>query len=925
MPDTKRTASGVLGGLAGLVGLSAVAGVLIAATVTPAVALTSAAASGAITMFNQLPSVLDIDKLMLPTTIYATNPTTGKPAELTQFYDQNRSPVAFNQIAPVMYDAILSSEDPRFYQHGGVDIIGTTRALLSNIKGGGETQGGSSISQQYVKNILVQRCESTAKDDAARYKCWTDATTASGTQGIQRKIQEMRYAIALEQKYSKNEILLGYLNIANFGGTTYGIDAAARYYFGVPAASLNVAQAATLAGIVQNPNTYRIDLPKGSIVGTDGKGYNKAPDGKIDDIEAGQLAALDTLLKDGKITKDQYLKAADGYSATKGRQLYVLSRMLAGGKITEKQYEEAAIAPITPKITAPKTGCAAAVGAEYFCQYVRYIIERDPAFGATPEARTEMLRRGGLKVYTTLNWNIQKVSQRTISEITPTSVPRTKFGSTSVSLEASTGRILAIAQNTKFSETISGDNNYSAVVFAGDAKFGQSNGFNAGSTFKLFTLIDWLEKGHSVNEVVNGRDRVIRTFPDSCFNGGTYVNSGNWRPGNFGGDSVTGYVGTPMRFTAQSLNSGFVAMASELDLCDIGKVAGRLGVTRGNDTPIVMEGPNQVIGSDNVSPIAMAGAYATVANKGVYCQPRAIDKITDSDGNPVPLPARTCSQVIDPKVAATAAYALKGVMAPGGTGSQGNPYDGTQLIGKTGTHQQLQTWMIESSTRVTTANWVGNAEGNLDLFKTYMKGDLLSHMRYTIGRAIQANVDHYYPAGAFPTPDQNLTRQVFTDLPNVVGKTVDEAKSILEQAGFSVAVGSPVDSTMTAGLVAAQDPGAGRVAGGTLVTISPSNGQGIAVPNVSGQNLSDAINQIRGAGFGNVQPGTCTSDPNAGTDPKATTTNPGAGTVTNQNTAITVNYALQDCTGAGGGTGGGAGGGTGGGGPGHGGGGKGNG
>ena len=142
MPDTKRTASGVLGGFAGLVGLSAVAGVLIAATVTPGIALSGAAASSAITMFDNLPSVLDIDKLMLPSTYYGKNPDTGEYVEMAKFYDQNRSPVDFDEIAPVMYDAILSSEDPRYYQHGGVDLIGTARALLSNA-GGGQTQGGS--------------------------------------------------------------------------------------------------------------------------------------------------------------------------------------------------------------------------------------------------------------------------------------------------------------------------------------------------------------------------------------------------------------------------------------------------------------------------------------------------------------------------------------------------------------------------------------------------------------------------------------------------------------------------------------------------------------------------------------------------------------------------------------------------------------
>jgi membrane peptidoglycan carboxypeptidase len=918
----------VLGGLAGLVGLSAVAGVLIAATVTPAVALSGAAASGAITMFNQLPNVLELDKLMLPTTIYAKNYETNKWVELTQFYDQNRSPVEFDQIAPVMYDSILSSEDPRYYQHGGIDLIGTTRAILQNIKGGGETQGGSSISQQYVKNILVQRCESTADDEARKEltaaaekkaeesgkpvvaptadeliaksdeinaKCWSEATNSSGPEGIQRKLQEMRYAIALEQKYSKNEILLGYLNIANFGGQTYGIDAAARYYFGVTAKDLTLAQAATLAGIVQNPNSYRIDKPKGSIVDSDGTGYNKAPDGSIDDINKGQLAALDTLLDSGKIDKDQYLKAADGYSATKGRQLYVLSRLLDDGKITQAQYEEAVIAPITPKITAPKTGCAAAAGAPYFCQYVRYVIERDPAFGATPEARTEMLRRGGLNVYTTLDWRIQTVSQAKVREVAPTSMPGTKFGAASVSIEAKSGRILAIAQNTKFSETRTGDNNYSAVVFAGDNKFGQSNGFNAGSTFKLFTLIDWLEKGHSVNEVLNGTDRVIKSFPDSCYNGGTYVNADNWKPGNFGGGA--GRVGTPMYFTAQSVNSGYVAMASELDLCDIGKVATKMGVTRGSGEKIVMQGPNQVIGSDNVSPLAMAAAYATVANKGIYCQPRAIDKVTDSDGNEIPLPERKCTQVLDPKVAATAAYALKGVMNSGGTGSRGNPFDGTALIGKTGTHQQLQTWLIESSTRVATANWVGNAEGNLNLFQSYANGYTLSDMRYFIANDIQRNIDLYYPSHDFEGPDANLTRQVLTDLPDVVGKSMDEARQILAQAGFEVIEGAPVDSSEAKGIVVAQSPGAGKVAGGTPVTLSPSNGQGIGIPDVNGMPIEDAINAIRGAGFGNVQPGECKKDDSAGDQLIATGTSPKAGTVVNRNSGIAVNYAAKDCGG----------------------------
>ena len=926
MPDTKRTASGVLGGIAGLVGLSAAAGVLIAATVTPAVAITSTAAERAITMFDNLPSVLEIDKLMLPSNFYYTDPATGQPVLMTQFLEQDRTPVAFEQIAPVMYDALLSSEDPRYYQHGGVDLIGTTRAILSNAQGGGETQGGSTISQQYVKNVLIQKCEQnaeavyetdaegnvvynedgtakvkTTRDEVLR-KCWTDATTAEGTEGYTRKLQEMRYAIALEQKYSKNEIMLGYMNIANFGGITYGIEAAARRYFSTTAANLTLAQAATLAGMVQNPNNYRIDKTEGSIFGSDGTAFNKAPDGVID--EGANLGVLDDMVAAGEITEEQKLAAADGYTSTKVRQLYVLSRMFEDGKITREQYVEAAAWPITPAVQPIKTGCENAGGAAYFCQYVKYVILNDPAFGETPEERRDTLQRGGLNVYTTLDPRIQAPAEQAMTEYAPSAIEMRqgttvaspgRFGSTTVSVEATTGRILAMAQNTKFSEdaAFAADWNYSAQVYAGDKTFGDSTGFSAGSTFKLFTLLDWLEKGKSVNETLNG---TLRLFKKLTVCGETYINPATKPTGNFGGDR--GRVGTPMQFTASSLNTGYFAMAEKLDLCDIGDVATKLGVidTYENE-PVEMNTLNSVIGTESVSPLAMAEAYATVANNGVYCQPQAIDRVTDADGNELPKPQRTCNQVLEPRVAATAAYALQGVMN-GGTGAQGNPRDGVPLIGKTGTHEELQSWLIESSTKVATATWAGNVQGGGDIFKTWHNGTKLSDIRYRITRDVQAAANDAYGGDRFSAADSELTKQVLTDLPNVVGQPVDQARATLEGAGFTVTVGDPVDSDQAEGLVAAQNPAAGKVAGGTTVTINPSNGQGIAVPGVAGSSLEDAKRALRSAGFGNVTDGTCTTDA-AAAQPKATGTNPAAGTVVNRNAGIAVDYAAANCRGGG--------------------------
>ncbi|MEX0150894.1 transglycosylase domain-containing protein [Microbacterium sp. LMI1-1-1.1] len=898
MPENKRTANGVLGGIVGLVGLSAAAGVLVTAAVTPAIAVSGAAANSAISIFDSMPDYLEIDELMLPTTLWAGDQV------LAQFFDQNRSPVTFDQVAPVMYDAVLSSEDPRYYQHGGIDLIGTTRALLNNAANG-QTQGGSSISQQYVKNVLVQRCERNARateatdtqpaqtrDEVLR-SCATEAIQAEGPEGYQRKLQEMRYAISLEKRYTKDEILLGYLNIANFGGTTYGIDAAAKYYFSVPASQLSVSQSAMLAGMVQNPNRFRIDLPNGSIFSADGTiGYNKAPDGSIDDVDRSTIQALYTLLDNGEITQEQLLTAADGYSATKGRQLYVLSQMEETGKITHEEYVAAAIEPITPQITQPSQGCASSV-APYYCQYVVATILDDPAFGETEDDRQRALRQDGLNIYTTLDLRMQDAAQTAMSDYAPQSVEGMRFGSTAVNVESKTGRVLSLAQNTKFTqdaEVAANDPGSTSIVFAGDLDKGGSQGFNAGSTFKLFTLVDWLEQGRSVNEPVNGRDGPVPNMKNSCY--GNYVNTDNARIRNF--DQQSGYVGTPMQFTRQSLNTGYLGMAAQLDLCDIAKTAKKMGVTLATGKDIEMRFGNNVIGSDAVSPLAMAGAYATVANGGTYCQTKVIDRVTDNKGAERPAPERSCTPVLSPEVAATAAFALQGVMTSGGTGSQANPGDGTPVLGKTGTHEAVNSWMIESSTNVTTAVWAGNYTGLESIFNKRYNGRTLNNVRYPIARDIQQAADEFYGGESFPQPDNTLTRRILRDVPNVVGQSIDDASATLERAGFSVAIGDPIDSSSGPDTVASQTP-SGQAGAGSTITLSPGNGQAATVPSVAGQSLPEATATLQGAGFTSLSLGNCVTQPDAPDQGQATGTNPGPGTSTNRNTPIAIDVIAKNC------------------------------
>lgn len=847
MPQTKRTVKGVLGGLLGLVGLSAVAGVLATAAVTPAIAIAGVTGSQALSIFEELPNSLTPGTPMEPTVFYATG-VDGKPSQLAKFYDQNRVPVNFDQVSPLLYDAVLSSEDKNFYSHGGVNLGATVKAVIDNLRGT-SSRGASTISQQFVKNVLIQECEQEASPADENYqetlqKCWTDATNAVGSKGVERKLQEMRYAIQIEKDYSKNDILLGYLNIANFGGTTYGIEAASNYYFSTSAKNLTLTQAATLAGVVQNPNRFRIDRPGGSWTDGTGKVRNSAE---------------------------------DGYADAKLRRNYVLDRMLADGKITKAQHEEAVAAPVEPKIKPSTQGCAAAGNQAYFCQYAKSIIETDKAFGETRAERLETLKRGGLKVYTTLDMRVQNAGVEAMKNSVPVYLEGKDMGATGVTIQADTGRVVSIVQNTTFNESASADKSKgeTSLVYAADKLHGNSNGFPPGSAYKVFTLLDWLEKGHSVNEVLDGRMRHFKQFT-IC---GDVVGNPD-EINNFGKNR--GYTGSVMRFTAASLNTGFLAMAQELDLCDINKVAARMGVHLGNGDPVT-DGNlpyETTLGSKFIAPIQMAGVYGTIANKGIYCTPKAIDKIVGPDDEEMTLPKSTCTQVISPEVAATAAYALRGVMSA--TGSAANTGDGIPLIGKTGTHQEWGTAMAVSSTKAATFVWAGKASGQaFSLSRTYWNGNAMNQVRFKIARALQGAANHTYGGDRFPNPDRDLTRRVLKDLPDVVGKSIEEATDILEGAGFSVQVGDPVDSTVGAGLVAEQSPGGGQAAAGTTVTLRPSTGKtapepGGTVPDVVGQKFIQAKAALEGRGYGvnedGCRPG---SDVSAQDPPGGTAAGPG--------------------------------------------------
>jgi len=842
MSASKNTPGRVAAALTGVLGMSVVAGVLVAAMVTPAIAVTSLAANDTIGVFDDLPDYLQIDNLAQKTELYATQG--GQPVKFAEFYAQNRQEVSWDEVSDNAKAAAVDTEDPRFYEHAGVDVQSTFRALAQNVIGGGVESGASTITMQYVKNVLVQKAEALAETDPeAGKKAYAEATQESTA----RKLKEMRLAIGLEKKFSKNDILIGYLNIATYGGNVYGIQSAAKYYYGVDAKDLSIAQAASLVATVNYPTALRIDKP-------------------------------------------------ENIKANQARRDILIDNMLKHHSITQAQRDEAIATPVTPVITPSVSGCNAAqpASAAYFCDAVKYTVENSKSFGSDPDEARRNLNRNGYKIYTTLNLDLQAKATDDMRKQIPTTMNKIDVGSAMTSVEAKTGRVIAMVQNTDYGN---GDQpGVTSVNYNTDKKYGSSGGFQVGSTYKIVTLLEWLKEGHSVNEVVNSSKGTWsgKDFRDSC-TGGTlgsqakaYSNDGD----------APGPNRTVMSGTANSTNTAFLAMASELDMCGVGQTAKDIGIHQAADPDKPLSNfVTDIIGSggNNIAPLTMATAYATVANNGTTCDAIMIDKVVLPDDTEVPPPPANCRESVSPDVAHTAAYALAGVM--GATGAPANTNDGTPLIGKTGTTDLAKdTWFIGSSTEVTTAIWVGSSTGQqIQQRKTKLpSGQLMSTARFAVWKPFMQAVNAVYKGSAFPGPAAELTRTPTVQVPDVSGMSPADAQSAIEGAGLSFTQGgSRSSANVPAGQVAGSDPGAGaNAARGSTVTVFLSSGpdqsqqQGApgTVPDVRGQDMGSARQTLRAAGFDVTMAQEQVQDNSQ--IGKATRTDPAAGQPSNGNVTL---------------------------------------
>ena len=610
--------------------VSSLMGVVTAGMLVPVAGPTALAAKSVPSVFNELPGDL---QTVAPAEESQLLDSSG--GVIAHFYDKQRIVVPSANIADVMKKAIVAIEDKRFYEHNGVDATGIARAFVTNLGDSGR-QGASTITQQYVRNSLAER--GYLEGDADQVSAATEQTT-------ERKLREIKYALALEKTQSKDEILTGYLNIAPFGPITYGVEAASQRYFSKSASELNYLEAALLAGLVQSPVQY------------------------------------------DPLTHPE---------AAQERRDTVLATMLDQGVITQEEYDEGVATTVDSMLhpTVSSEGCSGAESSKaYFCDYVLSQFLEDPTFGATRIERERLLKTQGITIRTTLDPAKQDAAYASLTNAIPVG-DASGLNDALVSLDPRTGKVLAMAQNTTYGieagQTMS---NYSA-----------DGNFQVGSTFKVFTLLQWFKEGHSAYETVGSANTF---YPNGSFKcDGRSITTEGYQVNDLAGKTGTMNV---VRATGQSVNQAFVNMASRVDFCSIFETAYNMGITEDGEVPSPF--PANILGSVSASPLQMASVFATIANSGQQCKPQSIESVTDRDENVLKEFAADCKEVISPDLANKTAALL--------TASAGQYYtstrlgDGRPFAAKSGTTDgHANTWLTGFTPSLATAVWVGHGDNS---------------------------------------------------------------------------------------------------------------------------------------------------------------------------------------------------------------------
>jgi membrane peptidoglycan carboxypeptidase len=499
--------------------------------------------------------------------------------------------------------------------------------------------------------------------------------------------------------------------------------------------------------------------------------------------------------------------------------------------ITKAEYEAGRATPLVDTLhkSELKQGCMTAgdvvPGAGYFCDYVTKVIGNDPAFGETKKDRIKLLYRGGLTITTTLIPGEQAIADAEVKAGVPVDDP-SGVASSIVVVEPGTGKITAMAQNRNYTAVAEHGDRDTPVNYNTDNAYGGASGFPPGSTFKPFTLLEWLKQGHSLYETVNG---AVRPLNENMFTAcGAKGKNKSWTPGNAEGK---GQTMTVMDATKNSVNLAYLSMAMQLDLCNIMSGAEQIGIHKagGKSGEGMADAlPANVIGSNSIAPLSMAAAFATFAANGTYCTPIAITSVVDATGAEIPIPSANCTPAVDPKYTSALTFALKNVWGGTAKGVDAPPFP---TAGKTGTTSRNEhTWFVGYSPLRAAAVWVGYSDGMRPVQNITIAG---KRIKYTYGATIAAPTWSRFMTQALAgaaNPDfwAPADKEVFGEkiaVPSVVGLSEGDARKKLSDAGFRASIApEQVGSALPAGTVVSQSP-SGTAVRGSNVSLTLSNGQ----------------------------------------------------------------------------------------------------
>lgn len=535
------------------------------------------------------------------------------PAEL------NRQPVALDQMSPLLAQATVAIEDRRFYSHDGIDYEGIIRAAVENIQEGEIVQGGSTLTQQLVRNLYIGK--EVSWERKTKEACLALKLEEEGLPNMWSLPPEGLAGDDLK-RWRKTRILETYLNQVYFGSHAYGAEAAAQTYFSKRARNLDLAEAAMLAGLPQAPSVY-----------------------------------------DPSQRPDEALR----------RRNEVLRAMLDAGYIQRPQFEQAVQEPLGLEPGQLYTR----IREPFFFSYVReQLIAK---YGAST------VRGGGLRVYTTIDPKFQKAAERAIET---TLNQEGDPASAIVSINPKNGAIRAMTS------VAPGRKNLQFNLAAQGRR-------QSGSSFKTFVLTEAIRQG------INPHSTRYLSAP---FHWQPDPNSEAWDVATYSHS----YIGSVPIATAtlSSDNTVYARLTLDVGPENVVSTARRMGI-KTKLLPVASIG----LGSNSVSVLEMASAYATLAAGGVYSQPMAIRKVVLADGR-VDAGAGWGVSKRKRVLSDGVAYEVTKILqqnVDGGTGT-GADYGDASIAGKTGTTDNYaDAWFAGYTPRASTVVWVGYPNAQIEM------------------------------------------------------------------------------------------------------------------------------------------------------------------------------------------------------------------